>query len=843
MNEELADRIWKSDEFWKQFSNISNAWLQRELSISATANASDEEIARCVQAAVILSADRDSERQRAAYSIAACTNDLKGSELPGLAGALRVVLTRMGNFPAIGTAESVNHFHRLPTRVAISEEARRLNNEVDAAGVAITLTDFQKQLWDVLVSSQSVAISAPTSAGKSFVLQAHLRRLARSKQLTAACYIVPSRALIAEVTESISRWRKDDGLGDISIINVPLTETTKLPSPAIYILTQERAQAILSTHADFSPAVIISDEAQSIQDGARGILLHNVIDALISRRPSAQLIFAGPNIGNPSAFRDIFRLESLSEVRSRTPSVVQNLVVVNTRSGIKGRLSVEKLTSGERHDLGHTDVVHSLPSIRERLVRVAERFGADKPSIVYANGPADAEGTARGLADVFSDVTPSARLQELAEFVKAAVHKEYDLAHCLLKRVGYHYGRIPALVRRGVESAFAEGEIRYLVTTSTLIQGVNFPARNLFVCQPKKGNVTPLNAGEFWNLAGRAGRLGKEFQGNIFLIDYDTWNSALADESRELEIQSYLKSALTANLAELEACALEANPEFETPEKADMESAFARLLSDQMQGRLSDTLRHHGVSANWQERLTNALEAARSKITLPLDVITSSPTMSAIRQERLAKYLFSEIKGGGTARLREILPQHPRDPDSFRSLSEIYRICHEQLLTLVAPRLHVRMAAISLKWMRGEPLPEIIDENHKRSGGNLSSNIRKTLNDIEQEIRFKYLRLTSCYIAVLSYVLKTGGFADYLKGLSSLPTYLEMGASDQTMISFINLGVSRLTARILTDRLMNKEMGPEAVLTWLKQQDLGTLDVSPIVRADIERALANASIN
>jgi len=517
-------------------------------------------------------------------------------------------------------------------------------------------------------------------------------------------------------------------------------------------------------------------------------------------------------------------------------------VVVNTRSGIKGRLSLEHFKAAEREPLGPANIGHSLPSIKERLVRVAERFGQAKPSIVYANGPSDAEGVALGLADIFSNVEPSDRLKELAAFVKMAVHNEYDLARCLLRRVGYHYGRIPALVRRGVESAFADGEIKYLVTTSTLIQGVNFPAGNLFVCQPKKGNTIPLSAGEFWNLAGRAGRLGKEFQGNIFLIDYDTWATAPANESNEIEIQSYLKAALDANLNELEACALEENPKLETGDQADLEAAFARLLADHMRGRLSETLNRCGVPPDGQARLRSALEIAQGRVLLPVDVIAASPTVSAIRQQRLSKYLTSEIRGGGVPRLKELIPHHPRDPDCFRVLSEIYRICHEQILTLNAPKLHVRMAAISLKWMRGEPLPEIIDENHRRKGGKISSNIRATLNDIEQEIRFKYLRLASCYIAILTHVFKLTGHSEYLSSISSLASYLEMGASDLTMISFINLGLSRMTARLLSELSMDKEMGPITALQWLRSQTISSIAASPLVRNDIERALANSAL-
>src|SRR5258708_19785688 len=103
----------------------------------------------------------DPVRQRAAYSIAACANDLRGSDLPGLAGALRVVLTRMGNFPAMGTDEAVNSFHRLPTRVAVPEEARRTSNEVDPGGITLTLTYFQSHLSIALLQPPTLPFQPP----------------------------------------------------------------------------------------------------------------------------------------------------------------------------------------------------------------------------------------------------------------------------------------------------------------------------------------------------------------------------------------------------------------------------------------------------------------------------------------------------------------------------------------------------------------------------------------------------------------------------------------------------------------------------------------------------------
>lgn len=842
MSEELAERIWASPDFHLAYAAINSAWLKRELELPLDAVIADSEITKCVQAAAILASSNDIEKQRVAYSIAACVNDLQGESLPGLRGVFRIVLTRMGNFPAVNTSKSVSEFSRLPTRTAISEEQHRGANEVKAGSATLVLTDFQRRLWDLLIAGRNIAISAPTSGGKSFALQSYLRQRAFEGSIKNACYIVPTRALIAQVTDVISAWRLEEKLQNFQIINVPLTDEVELPKSAIYVLTQERLQVIMATHPSFAPDIIFCDEAQNIQDGARGMLLHNVVDSLSARSPDAQIIFAGPNIRNLSAFSEIFNLKDIAEIEGKTPSVIQNLIVVNTRSLKIGELAIQKFAPDARTSLGTVDIGRRVPSIKERLVRVSERFGRAKPSIVYANRPSDAEGVAAGLVDIFEDVEPNERLKDLAAFVRLAVHEEYGLARCLEHGIGFHYGRIPALVRRGVEDSFADGDIKYLVTTSTLIQGVNFPAANLFVCQPRKGQTTPLTAGEFWNLAGRAGRLGKEFQGNIFLIDYDEWDTSPANESKDVRIQSFLQSTLSNNLDDIEACATQENLPRETGKVTDLEAAFTRLLSDHINGKLQNTLDRCGISSVDQERLTKALQLASGRVSLPGDTMAASPTVSPLRQQRLATYLISEITGGGIPRLEELIPRHPRDSDAYKVLSEVYRICHEQILSFTTPKLHLRMAAISLKWMRGDPLPEIIDENHKRNGGKLSSNIRSTLNDIEEEIRFKYLRLTTCYDAVLAHALKKTGHDDYVKSISALATYLEVGASDQTMISFISLGLSRHTARLLTEAAMDKEMDQSAALRWLKVQDIQSLTESRIILEDVNRAIKNASL-
>ncbi len=57
-----------------------------------------------------------------------------------------------------------------------------------------------------------------------------------------------------------------------------------------------------------------------------------------------------------------------------------------------------------------------------------------------------------------------------------------------------------------IEELFREGEIKTIFCTSTLVEGINLPADNLFVTSYKNGrsNMTPVN---FRNLVGRVGRI------------------------------------------------------------------------------------------------------------------------------------------------------------------------------------------------------------------------------------------------------------------------------------------------------------------------------------------------
>jgi hypothetical protein len=109
----------------------------------------------------------------------------------------------------------------------------------------------------------------------------------------------------------------------------------------------------------------------------------------------------------------------------------------------------------------------------------------------------------------------------------------------------------PQIVRAKVEDLLRDKHLRFVCCTSTLLQGVNLPTKNIFVENPKRGPGQPMTAGDFWNLVGRAGRLAKEFQGNIFCINKANWDSDPLVGTRFVPLRSAFEDAAKNNAATL----------------------------------------------------------------------------------------------------------------------------------------------------------------------------------------------------------------------------------------------------------------------------------------------------
>ncbi|WP_291566054.1 helicase-related protein [Bradyrhizobium sp.] len=111
---------------------------------------------------------------------------------------------------------------------------------------------------------------------------------------------------------------------------------------------------------------------------------------------------------------------------------------------------------------------------------------------------------------------PTSLGPELGTWISQNYHSEWPVARGNEKGIAVHHGRLPRSLGQLFVHLFNEGEVKVLICTSTLIEGVNTSAANVFIYD-KKINRTDFDFFSFANIRGRVGRMMRHFVGNAFL--------------------------------------------------------------------------------------------------------------------------------------------------------------------------------------------------------------------------------------------------------------------------------------------------------------------------------------
>jgi hypothetical protein len=840
---ELANEIWAESAFHADLAFLEAANIRAELRdgglIEAPKAVDLERLRRLVQAALVFAETDENRYQEAAQRISTATLRLAGSAANDF---FAVIQGRLRNFPVLRTsAELPAPPVHAPMSLQYEFIERRLKQTIVAGDASEhILTPFQLDSWNLLADGRSGALSGPTSAGKSYVLLLYLIEQFRAGTLRTAAYVVPTRALINQVSDDATAVLAERGVRDVSITSVPVDLSSPDGGNVLYVVTQERLDALLIANPSLHLELILVDEAQMIADGSRGILLESVLDRVDSGEGRSQIVFSGPLIDNPGYFGDLFGMKAFRTSVSKRSPVTQNIVYLDYAESPDPQVSVKVLVEPEGVQVATVNLPIRLHTDLDRLSFMSVLFGRAGSSIVYAGGKADAEKIAIKIGlNLPEDQARADDLAELIGFVKKHVHKEYALVSTLEKSVGFHYGHMPSLLRKQLEDRFRERKIRYLVCTSTLLYGLNLPARNIFLEKPTTGRGHAISGPDFWNLSGRAGRMGKELEGNVFLIDYAKWESGPLTEGRGVSVSSALKATVVDQGSEL--LAFLSDPSISSDTNLDFEITLGKLVLDQRLKRLDHTLGRYAPSAKADtlSAIQERIEQISTMTDIPTDVLNSNISVSIFRQKDLLDYMVRRLK---TLTPEELIPSHPLGDfkEVLNNHRRAFRRIHTYLLNYASKDgRHNFFAPLALRWMRGDPLPVLIDSairyhRDKKSGKSVSLIIRETMENVEQELRFRYVKYFTCYNSILRVALERADKTDYIKNIPEIPLFLEVGGSSGVMINLMALGLSRTSAESLADYITDKEMSLPNLRVWLQKLDVVTLDISPICMREIQ---------
>jgi Lhr-like helicase len=434
-----------------------------------------------------------------------------------------VLLSKLSNSRAVALATergllTADIEGRLGMALRIEAQRRQMDQSilVQSSGRWIQVNEFQQRCWSQADHYQWLSASAPTASGKTFLVLQWLVDQIRSSEMRVAIYAAPTRALVAEIEANLVSLLGAGG--GIEVSSLPIREKHDKAhdggARAILVLTQERMHLLANAIGDrFKVDLLVVDEAHKIGDNQRGIILQDAIERASRSNPSLKLVFISPATQNPQELlSDAPDGVHTASFESDIPTVLQNVIVAEQ---VPRKPKLWKLSARQHASmlpLGIVQLGSSPGSLKKKLAFIAAAAGERGGTLVYANRASDSEDIADLISQLIPRVPPDPELFELADLARKGVHPRYRLGPLVERGVAFHYGNMPSLIRSEVERLFRSGKIRFLVCTSTLIEGVNLSCRTIVLRGPRKGIGHPMEAHDFWNLAGRAGRWGNELR-------------------------------------------------------------------------------------------------------------------------------------------------------------------------------------------------------------------------------------------------------------------------------------------------------------------------------------------
>ena len=458
------------------------------------------------------------------------------------------------------------------------------------------------------------------------------------------------------------------------------------------------------------------------------------------------------------------------------------------------------------------------------LQLILKSFSEDRQSIIYCNTVDKTIQTAINFADRLSKID-SEEIDEVIKLIDERIHHQYYLKKCLNKGIAYHFGGIPEEIKLRIENLYKQGLIKFLFCTSTLLEGVNLPAKNIFILSEKIGDAKMSDI-DFWNLAGRAGRLRKDISGNIFCVNLynqsgywkDSKNVSILRTKKICEIKPQILSKQNENLYR------NISNYFEQKSYSNKKLSSEKKKTIEMYGNIllfHDSINNDSILkdrfVDSDKNSVSLLKKTRNSLKVPPEILATSIDINIANQNKIA---ISDVPN---------LPISTRRDDCLEVLKILYKQYEWTKTESGGRNPMIRYenqleyyATLMESWINTKPLKVLIqrtidyfynDGNEKniyiRKEGKLNSvkfdkenefHINKLINDVVSDIEniliFKIKNYVSNYQALLK------NKENLNVNVADWESYIEYGTTDNKTIEIQNLGFPRNIAIFLRDKYL-----------------------------------------
>ena len=702
-------------------------------------------------------------------------------------------------------------------------------------------------------SRRAVVVSLPTSSGKTMIaefriLQA-LNQFDRERGWVA--YLVPTRALVNQISRQLRRDLSDLGINveqvspalEIDNIESELLCQSDLENEfRILVTTPEKLNLML--RQDWEKKIgrpltlMIVDEAHNIQNAERGLNLELLLATVNSECQHAQFLLLTPFINNA---REVARWlggrnsEDISLAVDWQPNDrVVGIIQAEKTERIRGKSFDYRLNMETVHTTKQTLVVDDLLDLQNNreiastyskassssvlAAIAAQKLQQRGPVIVMHTRPDWVWSLADRLKIEINKKVPTDNISLVQKFLELELGSETPLIDLLSYGIGVHHAGLPDEVRILVEWLFEKDELSFLVATTTIAQGVNFPVSGVIMASHQYPYGEDMPPEDFWNIAGRAGRIS---HGTLGVVGLVAENADKAQKLREFidrqsgELNSALIELISEageQLGDLKGIVYQ-NPQW---------SAFVQYLAhtyrqmgrpedfiNEIEQILRNTLGFRKLRAEDSPLADSFLEGVYSYAEYiqepgqPIKLVDS--TGFSLESVRAVLSASREQGIGANAWNAESLFS-PKNQDLQNMMGVLLKVpeLRENLEDVTGGEGPDgdKLSLIVKDWVNGLPVAHIARKHFMEDGDDETKPVTtKALTKCAQNLFGRLIQTSAWGLGALLSI--TGGqlTEDEMRTLSNLPSRVYYGVNDDNAIALRLLGVSRSAAVKLADSM------------------------------------------
>ncbi|WP_162303816.1 DEAD/DEAH box helicase [Paracnuella aquatica] len=546
----------------------------------------------------------------------------------------------------------------------------------------------KKAIESGVLENKTCSLQMPTSAGKSSIAELIIYDEFTKNQSCKILYLVPFRALASELKSSLVVSLSELGVKSKTIYGGSLPtaeEKSSINDVNLLISTPEKFMAIEDVFPDIAKtfSTIICDEGHLLDDESRGLDYELLLSRLKEDVKDRRFIFISaiiPNIAtvnnwlggtDASVISSLYRptlleFAFLNKMESRT---VGYYLDINPTYKKPFNYQLYRFLYGNELNIanpknGKVSKISSQKGLCVAVSLKAANIGSIALFAPHKRGNTGVEGL---VAEMISQCdyregvsltkfSNKKYLTYLEDYFSVVFGNKYLLVESVKRGFLFHHGDFPQGVREIIEDAIRSSNIRLVICTNTLAEGVNLPIRTIVIASTKRfnpempGNYETIKIRDLKNLVGRAGRAGKETKGLVIIPNSDDFNTIrnLIEETNVEPVKGHLYNVIKIITAYLKKRRLKISNEV-----LDDLGTELQLLLDSIDISIIDLLSEK-ISVEELKNVVNAhLKNTLSFYQSDIDEKQTLETLFEIRSEKLLPIIenneFRLLKNSGTS--------------------------------------------------------------------------------------------------------------------------------------------------------------------------------------------------